>query len=148
MNEVPEVTARPSGFPKTWIVLGLLVLAHAGFGAYLSPVVRSISGDRIVEFLTGGAILSQPILFAIWAALARQRFYHRFLWSLLLCTLVSFSDELGALRHGHSQVGVFMLLDLVIQGIARPVSQGRIGRGGMPAQEGVGWRQMNPTRTS
>ena len=92
-NQTSEVTGSPKGFPKHWTVLGLLVLAHAVFGAYC------ISTDKTLCNLTVGVMISQPILLATWAAFARQRFYHRILWSLLICTYVSFADDLGAGQH-------------------------------------------------
>ena len=62
-----------------------------------------------------GVLFSQPLLFAIWATLAHQRFYSRFLWSLLLCTLVSFGEELVALRDAdHRDTGTLMLLDFTL----------------------------------
>ena len=61
-----------------------------------------------------GVLGSQPILFAIWAAFAPQRFYHRFFWSLLLCTLVSFAEELGTLRHSGVRLGFTMVSELTL----------------------------------
>ena len=79
-NQPSEETASPKGFPKHWIVLGLLVLAHADLGAYCIPA------DQTLTNLIAGVMISQPILLANWAAFACQRFYHRILWSLPICT--------------------------------------------------------------
>jgi len=114
MSDSVPLDEKPKGngrLPKTWIVLGLLVVAHAAFGAYFNP-----SGigwvDEIRMYLLMGAILSQPVLFAIWASFAHHRFYHRFLWSLLLCILVSFTEDLGCLRlENHRDLGVLMIID-------------------------------------
>ncbi|MGA2796445.1 MAG: hypothetical protein ABSE63_02580 [Thermoguttaceae bacterium] len=57
-----------------------------------------------------GIFISQPILFALWASFAPQRFYQRFLWSFLLCTLVSFAEELGSFRYANSEHGSIMLI--------------------------------------
>ena len=92
LDEAPAETVHPSGIPKHWIVLGLLVVAHAVFGAYFKPVAWTL---RVMAL---GSAFSQPILLATWAAFARQRFHHRLLWSLLICTYLSFADDLGAQR--------------------------------------------------
>ncbi|MGO9114244.1 MAG: hypothetical protein ACLP9L_33940 [Thermoguttaceae bacterium] len=115
-NEAPEENGPSRGFSKTWIVLGLLVLAHAAFGAYFNPVGDTPNeiGEIRIFFLLG-TLLAQPILFAIWASFAHQRFYHRFLWALLLCTLVSFAEDLGTLRHGnHRDLGMLMVMDTTL----------------------------------
>ncbi len=114
LDDSPEGNARPSGWSKTWIVLGLLVLAHAVVGAYLDFLVSDL-GEKILGFLLMGVLVSQPILFSIWASFAHQRFYRRFLCSLLLCTLVSFAEELGILFHGnHDGLGVLMMYDMTL----------------------------------
>jgi hypothetical protein len=61
-----------------------------------------------------GFIFSQPILIAIWTAFAPQRFFHRFLWSLSLCTLIFFSVGLGALRYGPQAWLFFIIMDLIL----------------------------------
>ena len=112
INGTPEGNAHPS---KTWIVLGLLVLAHAAFGACFNPNAQTIESGRIVPFLLLGVLFSQPILFAIWASFAHQRFYHRFLWSLFLFTWVSFAEALGILRHAHfPDLGILMIIDATL----------------------------------
>ncbi len=76
VDENAERNDRPRRISKTWIVLGLLVLAQAAFGAYFTPIGEPVVGDRLAAFLMLGAIVSQPILFSIWASFAHQRFYH------------------------------------------------------------------------
>jgi len=115
--ESPAETAYRSGFPRHWIVLGLLVLAHAVFGAYSTPANRTLVN------LTAGVMISHPILLATWAAFARQRFYHRLLWSLLICTYLSFADDLGAGIHGRpgEMILANLALYVVLLGIFLPV---------------------------
>lgn len=92
------VAADKRPFPTHWIALGLLVIANAAFGAYINPMGRDISEvEEKVYFAILGFLHAQPILFALWAAFAPQRFYQRFLWSFLLCSLVAFTEELGTL---------------------------------------------------
>jgi len=93
VDEAPEETAHPSGFPRHWAILGLPI-AYAGLGLFYDH------SDQTFASLAVGVILSQPILLAFWAAFARQRFYYRLLWSLLFCTYLSFVDELGMAIHG------------------------------------------------
>lgn len=114
VDEIPEGNASPTGFPKHWIALGLLVLAHAALGAYFTPIGKRAVEDETGAFLMIGVLASQPILFAIWAAFAPQRFYHRFLWSLLLCALVSYAAELGALRNTSHGLGGLLVLDIAL----------------------------------
>ncbi len=65
LNEVPEQNARPSGFPKLLIVVGLLVLAHVGFGADFYPFFLGPRKNEIVAGLGLGALLSQPTTLVI-----------------------------------------------------------------------------------
>jgi hypothetical protein len=88
-DEVPDGSTRPSVFTKNRIALVLLLLAHAMIGAYCTPSTKTLSD------LTAGIRFSQPILLASWAVLARQSFYYRLLWALLICTYLSFADDLG-----------------------------------------------------
>jgi hypothetical protein len=91
--------------------MGLLVVAHATLGVCLNP--SGTSPDGVAEILVpliAGLLFSQPILFALWAALGPQRFYHRFLWAFLLCSLVSFVVDLGNLRHARGDLGSVMVL--------------------------------------
>ena len=64
LNEVPE-HRRPS---HHWIVLGLLVVAHAEFGLYFTPNGKAIDDGEVLSVLMLGFLGSQPILLAIWAA--------------------------------------------------------------------------------
>ncbi len=85
-----DESIRPGGFPWYLLVLGLLLLAHAMFGAYCAPDNETLCSLKL------GVIMSQPVLLAIWAAFAQHRFYFRLLWALLLCTYLSFADDIGA----------------------------------------------------
>jgi hypothetical protein len=78
--------------PRSWIDFGLLVLGHAVFGAYFTPIDAGFAAAGL------GVKISQPILLAIWAAFARQNLYYRLLWALLLCTYLSFADDLGTVQ--------------------------------------------------
>ena len=92
------VAADKRPFPTHWIALGLLVIANTAFGAYFNPNGKNSNGvGEEVYFVILGFFLAQPILFALWAAFAPQRFYQRFLWAFLLCSLVAFTEELGTL---------------------------------------------------
>jgi hypothetical protein len=88
--------------PKHWIVLGLLVVAQAGLGAFLNGRLNIITTADLGAPLTIGLLFSQPILLAFWAAFAPQPLYQRFLWSFLLCTVVSFVEEVPALANTHN----------------------------------------------
>ena len=110
VHEAPAEPARPSGIPKYWVVLGLLVLAHAVFGAFFNPNTDRIRVSEIGFYLTTGATLSRPILFAVWAAFASQRFYHRFLWSLLSCAFVATIQELADIEYGPESHGSSVVL--------------------------------------
>lgn len=93
----------------TGIVLGLLLVAHVVFNlVFFNPNSHRV--DDYPFMMTVGVLLSQPILFSFWAAFAPQRFYHRFLWCLLLSTIVSFLEELGYMRHSHGDSGMMMIL--------------------------------------
>jgi hypothetical protein len=91
-GETSQGNAPPTVFRTHWVVLALLVFAHAVFGAYCTPA------DRALACLTAGAMIAQPVLLAIWAAFAHQKFYFRVLWSLLVCTYLSFADDLGVVQ--------------------------------------------------
>jgi len=93
-----SIAADKPPFYKHWIVLGLLVIANAAFGAYFNPDGKDSSeiGEKTAYMLTG-FLHTQPFLFALWAAFAPQRFYQRFLWALLIFSFVAFAEELGTL---------------------------------------------------
>jgi hypothetical protein len=107
------VDKRP--FPKHWIILGLLIIANAAFGAYFNPNGKTSSevGEKTAFILTG-FLFTQPFLFALWAAFAPQRFYRRFLWALLLCSLVAFAEELGTLGYRNPSLGFGMVVQLIL----------------------------------
>jgi hypothetical protein len=117
-DEIPEFRPKDPNIryvPKYWVVLGVLIFVHAAFGAYLNPIGTPVGvGGTIGRYMIMGVLVSQPILFAIWAAFAPQRFYHRFLWSFLLCTLVSFIEEFGKLRHINYQIGNTMMFLVIL----------------------------------
>lgn len=64
-----------------------------------SELISPLPADKTLAALAAGVAISQPVLLATWAAFARQRFYHRLLWSLLICTYLSFADDLGTIDH-------------------------------------------------
>ena len=103
LDEVPEINTNENlnrrSVPKHWIVLGLFGFRPCGIWCDILILWEKLLG-RVrmwVHTCMMGFLFSQPILFAIWAAFAPQRFYQRFLWCLLFCTLVSFVVELGAI---------------------------------------------------
>jgi hypothetical protein len=109
------ITADKRPFPKHWIALGLLVIANAAFGAYFNPTGKPVSEvGEIIGFAMIGFLLTQPILFALWAAFAPHKFYNRFLWAFLLCTMVSFVEELGSLGTTLSDLGSMMIFQLIL----------------------------------
>ena len=99
--------------PWHWIVLGILVVVHAGVGACIYPLI-ALNPDNPFLLLAFGLILSHPTLFAIWAAFAPQRFYHRFFWSCLLCILVSFTDGIGAFYQIKDDFGKIMSFEIAV----------------------------------
>jgi hypothetical protein len=105
--------------PRHWVVLGLLVVVHAGLGAWLNAL--SYQCGLSIGNILGGFLSSQPVLFAFWAAFAPQRFYHRFLWALLLCIVVSFISDSGFIFYEKHYMGVFMFLDLVFFAVTTPI---------------------------
>jgi hypothetical protein len=112
-----------------WIVLGILVLAHAGVGALLNPAghPNALPNNPVVPVALG-VLFSQPLLFAFWTAFAPQRFYHRLLWGLLLCASVAFAVEAGGLssendsfRGGCYARGFFLSIDMILFLAATPL---------------------------
>ena len=107
LDEAPAETAHRNGFPWYWILFGLLI-AYAGFGLYYD---HSDPASGVLEY---GVILSPPILLALWAAFVQQRFYNRFLWSLLCCTYLSFLNDLSVTVHCGGPGGNFMFANLAL----------------------------------
>jgi len=105
-----ETTPQPEkrSIPWHWVVLGLLVVAQAGVGAYFNGQISKM-GESAGEFLTLGLLFSQPVLLAFWAAFAPQPFYQRFLWSFLLCTVVSFVEEAQTLGQYNPFKNIMMI---------------------------------------
>lgn len=99
-----------SFFSKSGIGVGLLVVALATLGVCMNPMgVQGVSVEDVGLCLRLGVVFSQPLLFAFWAALSSQRLYRRFLWSFLLCAVVSFAVDLGSVLHGNVEFGNVML---------------------------------------
>jgi hypothetical protein len=114
-DEAPDANARPSVFTKNHLALGLLLLAHAVIGAYCTPSYKTLSD------LTAGVRFSQPILLATWAVLARQGFYYRLLWALLICTYLSFADDLGVTQQSpHGQPAETIVASLALFATSLP----------------------------
>jgi hypothetical protein len=121
LNEVPECGQSPS---RHWVILGVLLFVHAGLGVVLSST--GAEADRIAPIsvnLALGFLFSQPLLLAFWTAFAPQRFYHRILWGLLLCALLSLAVEAEGLfakdrsfmgRGEFGQRGFFLSMDLIL----------------------------------
>jgi len=108
-DATPQSESR--SFSRHWIVLGLLVVAQTGIGAYFNGQIDMRGNGWL---LTIGLLFSQPILLAFWAAFAPQPFYQRFLWSFLLCTVVSFFEQLNALDAQNVVKGIIMMMFLAI----------------------------------
>jgi uncharacterized membrane protein YesL len=116
-----EPLPKKRSIPTHWIVLGLLVVTHAGIGAYFYGQLINI-GDRRGPLMVG-FLLSQPILLAFWAGFASQPFRQRFLWTLTLCILAALGEELGSfLSMRHSDSGRLMVVFFGLYPIATVLS--------------------------
>jgi hypothetical protein len=130
MDEVSETQPKEymlrRFIPKHWIVLGLLVFIHAVLGTCFSIVFLAYkqSFDSFMFAVANSALgflFSQPILIAIWAAFASQRFYLRFLWSLFLCTLNLYSVALAIFVTAPSDLFFIAIVDLMLFIAATPI---------------------------
>jgi hypothetical protein len=114
-DRVPETGPKKAfisqSIPKHWIVLVSLVLAHAILGRIFGFFIDK---ENPLGYMTSGFVLSQPILIAIWAALAPQRFYIRFLWSILLCTLIFFAVGYGLFLEESRNALFFIIIELIL----------------------------------
>ena len=93
--EQSSLAADKRPFPAHWIVLGLLVVVNAAFGAYYSSREPAVAG-----FLT-----VQPILFSLWAAFALQPLFQRLLWPFFLCASMAFFEDLAAWKLAVGNLG-------------------------------------------
>jgi hypothetical protein len=108
---VPALDVRASA--RHWKAIGLLVATNAIAGAYFNPMgANENQVCEIAAYAAIGFLITQPVLFAFWAAFAPHRFYQRFLWAFLTCSSVAFIEELGAVRHNQSGLGETMALQL------------------------------------
>jgi hypothetical protein len=114
-DRVPETGPKKAfisqSIPKYWIVLVSLVLAHAVLGRVSGFFIES---NNPLGYMICGVWLSQPILIAIWTALAPQRFFIRFLWGFLSFTLIFFAIGYGISLYDPSNVVMFAIIDLVL----------------------------------
>jgi len=107
-----------------WVVLGLLVVAHAAFNALLCPVGRPLP-DRSYLFGVGciGATLAQPSLLAVWAVLGHRRLSFGLPFGMLLVVLMSYAavvrgvTEDGSPEESTTTVFMFAMLFLVMQAV-------------------------------
>jgi hypothetical protein len=115
LDEVSETQPKEAfirrSIPKRWIVLVALVLAHALFSRVCGFFIEN---SNPLSYMISGVVLSQPILIAIWAALAPQRFYIRFLWGFLSFTLIFFAVGYGISLYDPSNGVMFVIIDLVL----------------------------------
>jgi hypothetical protein len=133
----PPRADGPAPVP-TPIVLGFVIGLHVLFILiFFDPTL--FRGTRHGMEFIAGVLLSQPILFAVWAGLGPQPFYRRFLLSFLLCTLVSFVEEAGYLRHQRGDAGVIMIFDLAFFFVATGVFSA--------VRRITGWRIQRDTDT-
>jgi hypothetical protein len=103
----PAAESKTSGLAVRyrWIVLGLLIIVQTAFGAILIPL-KGPGNSEFYDYMIFGVILVQPILFAIWAVFAPQRYYVRFLWAFLLGVVTTFIVELGGLKGSPDDVSI------------------------------------------
>lgn len=129
-SAVDEVLEGDRSTSRQWVILGLLVFVYAGLGLLLTPARFSDGPHDIILPLVMGFLFSQPMLLAFWAAFAPQRFYHRVLWGLLLCTVVALAAEGERLFAGEQTAfgqgggfprGFFLSMDLILFGVATPL---------------------------
>jgi hypothetical protein len=118
--ESTPLSENRRAIPWHWIVLGLLVVVHAAFGGYIYSAILQ-RPDKPFFLMSLGFVLSHPIFFAIWAAFAPQRFYHRFFWSFLLCILVSFTDGIGAFHQAENDFGKLMAFEMALFFLSFPI---------------------------
>jgi hypothetical protein len=85
----PETIDSPLAVRHYWPVLGGLILLQTILGVLLFNPNKS-GGEQYYFVAILGVLFSHPLLFALWATFAPQRFYVRFLWCLPLCFTVSF----------------------------------------------------------
>ena len=105
-----EFLHRP--IPRQWLALGTLVIVQIVLGGVCGFYV--VRGNLPLAFLAVGIVLSQPLLTALWIAMAPHRFHIRFLWGLLLFTLTFFAVGLGMSLKDQSAAVTFAAIDLIL----------------------------------
>jgi hypothetical protein len=112
--------SKPSvPFWHCWVVLGTLIFLQTilAFALFDPP-----SGEKYFFLALLGTMFSQPLLFALWAAFAPQKFSVRFFSCMVLCSLVAFVFELKNSVFIRTSPGpVFMIGDLAIFLLAAPI---------------------------
>jgi hypothetical protein len=112
IDEARQETAQPSRFPRHWVILGLLVLAHAALAAWLNPFGMSRGEVGEMQWpLVAGVLFSQPILFAFGGSFVVGKFYIRLPLFLLLLCLIACVAEIGLI--GHDTHGMVLKMDLI-----------------------------------
>jgi hypothetical protein len=152
--------AEPRGRIRDGIVVGSIVLAHLFLCILLTAVSESHYAQLECHWLyifTAGPrsslLLSQPLLFAIWAAFAPTHFFHRFCIGFSLCVVIAFIEEVAillscedisyiCLDYGmiHPLTGFF--LNTAILSIARHISGWQIQADGPRGDDVYRWGQF------
>jgi hypothetical protein len=88
-----EIPSPPWPTRHPWKVLGGWIVIQTALALLFFHENYSRAGESFFIAMLG-SLFSHPLLFALWAALAPQRFYVRFLWCLPLSFGVSFLVEL------------------------------------------------------
>jgi hypothetical protein len=97
---------------KQWLALGTFVIVHIVLGGVCGFFIEKT--EPPLEYLLVGIVFSQPVLIAIWIALAPHRFHIRFLWGLLLFTLTFFAVGCGISLNNPAFVVRFSVVDLMV----------------------------------
>jgi hypothetical protein len=98
--------------PRQWLALGALVIAQMVLGASCGFLLGGKKPS--FELLSVGIVLSQPVLTAFWIAMAPHRFHIRFLWGLLVYTLMFFAVGLGMSQKDPSAAVAVAVIDLML----------------------------------
>jgi hypothetical protein len=134
------ITQPAESYPRrSWCALGATVAGHASLNVLFNPFTVGADFDDWPFYMTIGVLVSQPIMFATWAALGPPPIIKRFPMTIAALVMILFSRHVS--RWGRLDEGEMLILPsavfvgaLIIITVVRALTRWRIDNFRQPKQ--------------